>query len=312
MNYKDYYKTLGVNKDATQDEIKKAFRKLALKYHPDKNTGDSKAEETFKEINEANEVLSDVEKRRKYDELRDNYSAFQQQGGNSGNFDWSKYASQGTRNANENSDYFGGSANFSDFFESIFGGQFSNGSRGAKQGNGRSTRGGDMNAELALTLEEAYHGGNKQILLNGEKINLKIKAGIRDGQVLRMKGKGSTVSNGRVSGDLFITIKLLKHKRYELRGDDLYFDQPLPIYTAVLGGKLIVDVFGRKVNVSIPEGTDSGKVFRLKGIGMPSFENNDKHGDAYVKIMISVPKNISKEERELYTRLLNIQSTMKP
>lgn len=307
MDYKDYYKTLGVDKKASQDEIKKAFRKLAVKYHPDKNAGDKKAEEKFKEINEANEVLGDAEKRRKYDELGENYNTFRQHGGDAGSFDWSKYASRGQGQQRpsqfDGDDYFGGGASFSDFFENIFGGGFGGGARSSNQRSARPMRGTDQNAELQITLDEAYHGVTKQILLNGDRINMKIKPGIRDGQVLRMKGKGGPGTKGQPNGDLLITMHIAPHPRYELKGDDLHFEHSLNFYTAVLGGKITVDVFGRKVKLEITPGTDSGKVLRLKGIGMPHFDNPEMHGDAYMKVMITVPKNLSKEEEDLFTQL---------
>lgn len=310
MDYRDYYKILGVPKSATQDEIKKAFRKLAVKHHPDKNPGDKKSEEKFKEINEANEVLGNPEKRKKYDELGDNWRAYQQHGGDAGGFDWSKFASrtrqQQYQTPNDGDDYFGRGTDFSDFFESIFGG--SSGATTTSQRTSRPARGQDMKAELVLTLDDAYHGGTKQILLNEGKINMKIKPGIRQGQVLRMKGKGGAGSKNQPHGDLMITIHIAKHARYERKENDLYFDQPLDVYTAVLGGKLNVEIFDRIIKIDIPPCTDSGKVFRLKGVGMPYFEYSEKRGDAYVKMMITVPKHLSKEERELFMQLSKLKN----
>ncbi len=306
MDYKDYYKILGVDKGASQEEIKKAFRKLAVKYHPDKNSGDKKAEEKFKEINEANEVLGNAEKRKKYDELGANWQSYQQHGGDSGNFDWSKWANRGGQRqyqtGSEGDEYFGSGGNFSDFFESIFGGGFSGGR--TTQRSGRAMHGQNMNAELELSLEDAYHGGTKQISLNGQKINMKIKPGIREGQVLRMKGKGGAGTKGQPNGDLMITMHIARHPKYEVKENDLYFDEPLDLFNAVIGGKLNIEIFGRTIKMDIPAGTDSGKVFRLKGLGMPFFENPEKHGDAYARMMIHVPKHLSKEERDLFIQLM--------
>jgi len=309
MDYKDYYKILGISKSATQDEVKKAFRKLAIKYHPDKNSGDRKAEEKFKEINEANEVLSDVEKRKKYDELGENWNSYQQHGGE-GNFDWSKWSSQGQQrqSRNQNEDYFGSGGNFSDFFESIFGGRGGDG-RGPGQRSVRPMKGQDLQAEMELTLEDSYDGVTKQIVLNGQKINMNLKPGIYDGMVLRMKGKGGPGKNGGEPGDLHITFKLTKHLQYDVKGNDLYFEEPLELYTAVLGGKLEIKIFNKTLKIPIPAGTDSGKTFRLNGLGMPFYGKTDVRGDAYVKMKVVVPKNLTEEEKELFEKLSTFNKT---
>lgn len=300
MEYKDYYKILGVAKGAKPDEIKKAFRKLAVKYHPDKNAGDKAAEDKFKEVNEANEVLSDPEKRRKYDELGQNWNSHQQRGGND-NFDWSQWSGNQSRQGRGQSDEYFGGGNFSDFFESIFGNMGGN-SRG-QQRSSRPMRGQDLTANMEISLEDSYNGGTKQIVLNGQKINMNLKAGIYDGMVLRMKGKGSPGANGGEAGDLHITYMVSKNPNFEVKGNDLYMDEPVDLYTAVLGGKIDINIFNRKVKIPIPEGTDSGKTFRLNGLGMPVYGKENVRGDAYVKVKVMVPKNISNEERELFTKL---------
>ncbi len=307
MDYKDYYKILGVSKTATQDEVKKAFRKLAVKYHPDKNPGDKKAEEKFKEANEANEVLSDVEKRKKYDELGENWNSYQQHGGN-GNFDWGRWSSQGQQrqNRNQSEEFFGGGGNFSDFFESIFGGRGGD-ARGPGQRSTRPTRGQDLQAEMEITLEDSYNGATKQITLNGQKLNMNLKPGVYDGMVLRMKGKGGTGMNGGEPGDLHITFKLAKHLSLEVKGNDLYLEQPLDLYTAVLGGKMEIKIFSKTLKMPIPAGTDSGKTFRLNGLGMPFYGKADVRGDAYVKMKIVVPKDLNDEEKELFKKLSEIR-----
>ena len=299
MEYKDYYKILGVAKTASQDEIKKAFRKLAVKYHPDKNPGDKKAEEKFKEANEANEVLSDPEKRKKYDALGENWKAYQQHGGDSGNFDWSQWSAHRGQQGGQRGENFFGGEHFSDFFESIFGGDFG----GARQRTTRTMRGQDLQAEMEITLEDAFHGGRKQIALNGQKINLSLKPGIHEGQVLRLKNKGGAGMNGGEAGDLLITMHLVPDNHYKIRGNDFHFDHALDLYTAVLGGKLNVNVFDKTVQINIPPGTDSGKIFRLRGMGMPVFGKPDERGDAYVRMQVTVPKNISPEEREQFEQL---------
>jgi curved DNA-binding protein len=296
MEYKDYYKILGVSKGASQDEIKKAFRKLAVKFHPDKNPGDKKAEEKFKEINEANEVLGDAEKRKKYDEMGDNWKHYQQQG------DQSTGRRQYSRQHHDFGEGFGGE--FSDFFESFFGG---GGFSGYKQSQGqqRVRQGEDLNAEMELSLSDVFYGATKQVSINGQKINLKVKQGIRDGQILRMKGKGSPGSGGGPAGDLMISVRLVKDPIFDRRGDDLYFDQPLDVFIAILGGKSSVTVFDKTVSMDIPEGTDSNKVFRLKGMGMPVFENATIRGDAYVRMIIRVPKNLSEEQKKTLEEFRN-------
>lgn len=306
MDYKDYYKVLGVQKSATQEEIKKAFRKLAVKYHPDKNPGDKKAEEKFKEVNEANEVLSDPDKRKKYDDLGENWKSYQQHGGQGG-FDWGKWSAQGQqgRGRNQAEDFFGSGGDFSDFFESIFGGRSSGGFQSGSRSTGPA-KGQDLQAEMEITLEDSYNGGTKQIVLNGQKINMNLKPGIYDGMVLRMKGKGSPGRNGGEPGDLHITYKIAKHSHYEVKGNDLYVEEPLDLYTAVLGGKLELKLFDKTLKINIPAGTDSGKIFRLNGLGMPFYGKNDVRGDAYVKMKVVVPKNLTNEEKELFTKLSNL------
>jgi len=300
MEYKDYYKILGVDKKASQDDIKKAYRKLAVKFHPDKNPGDKKSEEKFKEVNEANDVLSDPEKRKKYDDLGANWQNASQ-GGNAYGFNTGQ-ARRGSGGRGSSQFYPGDESQFSDFFESFFG-QSSPGYGGGRQRGSMQMKGEDYQAETTITLEEAFHGTSRQLNLGNQALNLKLKPGIADGQVLRMKEKGAPGINGGPNGDLFITIHVQKHPRFERRGDDLYFDQPLDVYTAILGGKLSVQAIDKALNINIPPGTDSDKTFRLKEMGMPEYSNPKQRGDSYVRVMITVPKNISNEDKELLSRL---------
>jgi len=308
VDYKDYYKILGVEKTASVADIKKAFRKLAVKYHPDKNPGDKKAEEKFKEINEANEVLSDAEKRKKYDELGENWKYYQQNGGDTGNFDRNKWGNKGQPfgGSFNQGDFDGDSGAFSDFFESLFG-ERRTASSGARPRQSRSHRGEDLRAEMEISLEDAYRGGSKQITLDGQKINLKLKPGLRDGQVLRMKGKGNEGYNGGEHGDLLITIMIGEHPRFKRKGNDLYFDNDINVYTAVLGGKVPVETMDKTIQMNIPAGTDSDKTFRLKGMGMPVYENPDTNGDAFVRVVIKTPKNLSEKEKELFNQLADFK-----
>lgn len=306
MEYKDYYKILGVSKSASQDEIKKAYRKLALKYHPDKNPGDKSAEAKFKEANEANEVLGDTEKRRRYDELGSNWNAYQQPGG-SGGFDWGKYQQQGGQTFY--SDFgdlggsFGGGGGFSDFFEAFFGGGFG----GSKQQKGkRVSKGQDLEAELPITLEDAYNGAEKIFDVNGQKIKLKIKKGVNDGQMLKLAGKGNP-GQGGANGDLLIRIRIENHPIYKRIEDDLYMDLPVDVVTAVLGGKTDVSTLKGRIKVSIPPETPNGKTLRLSGMGMPKYGKENQHGDLYAKIELETPKNLSAEEIKLYKQLAELK-----
>ncbi len=285
MEYKDYYKILGVDKNASQEEIKKAYRKLAVKYHPDKNPGDKKSEEKFKEVSEANDVLSDTAKRKKYDEVGSNWQQYAQQ-----NYGQDRNSGQyRTRKSRQysNTDETG----FSDFFESIFG--FGDSRRSSVQ-----MKGEDYSAETTITLEEAFQGTSRQVTLANQKLNLKLKPGIPDGQVLKMKEKGGPGSNGGPAGDLYITVHISPHPKYERKGNDLYADEPLDVFTAILGGKESVHAIDKVISITIPAGTDSNKTFRLKGMGMPDYKDAAKRGDYYVRTIITVPKDLSDEERK--------------
>jgi len=300
MEYKDYYKILGVSKSASKEEIKKAFRKLAVKYHPDKNPGDKTAEAKFKEMNEANEVLSDPEKRKKYDELGSNWNRYQQGGG----FDWSSYKQQQGNTGGFQTDFGdlfggGGGGGFSDFFESFFGG----GGSTKRSASRRAYKGRDMQAELPITLEDAFNGAEKVFEINGQTIKLKIKPGVPDGHQLKLTGKGYAGQGGGGNGDLLLTITINKHPVYERKGDDLYMNHPLDIYTAVLGGSIEIKTLKGQIKLTIPKETDSGKTFRLKNLGMPKYGKESHFGDLYVKVELQTPKNLSKEELKLFKEL---------
>ena len=300
MEYKDYYKILGVEKKASQEEIKKAYRKLAVKLHPDKNPGDKKSEEKFKEINEAYDVLGDAEKRKKYDNLGDNWQQQYQQG-NPNDFN-NAYARQGGRRGGGQQFYGDDESQFSDFFESIFG-RDTSGFGNTRQRGSVKRKGEDYQAETTITLDEAFHGTSRQLNLSTQKLNLKLKPGIADGQILRMKEKGGPGINGGPNGDLFITIHVHEHDVYKRQGDDLYFDQPLDAFTAILGGKLAVQAIDKALKINIPAGTDSDKTFRLKGMGMPVYGDGDSRGDAYVRVILNVPKNLSDEDTEVLHKI---------
>lgn len=304
MEYKDYYKVLGIDKKASAAEIKKAYRKLAVKYHPDKNPDDKLAEEKFKELNEAYEVLGDEGKRKKYDEFGENWKYYEQAGNNGGgDFDWNKWRSgQGAgRQQGHDDSMFGEGNQFSDFFEHLFGGGF--GGR-AQQGRSRNRRGGDLQATMQVSLQDVYTGATRQIEVNGQKLNLKIKPGTYSGQVLRLKGKGQPGRNGGEAGDLLIEVSIAGDAQFELKGKDVYMEVPVDLFTVVLGGKVQVAVPGNPLQLSIPAGTDSGRLFRLKAKGLPAPENSkDVPGDLYVEVKIVVPDQLTDEERKLFLQL---------
>lgn len=306
MDFKDYYRVLGLTKTATAEEIKKAYRKLAVKYHPDKNHGDKAAEEKFKEINEANEVLGDAEKRKKYDELGENWKYYQQTGGqgqHKEDFDWSKWENGNSRQQYSSNERFQEN-DFSDFFENIFGSQFKGNTRQAN-----SIKGQDYTAEMEILLEEAYTGTTRQVDLNGEKLQLKIKRGVKDGQVLRIKEKGGKGINGGKNGDVLITVHIPENKIYKRKDDDLYCDTPVDIYTLILGGETVIKTFRSTIKISITKETENGKVVRLKGMGMPKYDTENMFGDLYIKLNVQLPKNLSSKEMELFKELSNLKHT---
>lgn len=292
MEFKDYYKILGVSKTASTEEIKKAYRKLAVKYHPDKNQGNKAAEEKFKEANEANDVLSDPVKRKKYDELGENWKYYQ-------NAPPPNQGFQGSRQYHytDSDDDFGGSG-FSDFFESIFGNRFGGRSKGPSKGE-------DYQTHVTITLEEAYTGTARLLEVNGEKLQMKFKPGTADGQNLRIKGKGGPGGKTGERGDIYVTVHVSAHPYFERKGDDLYCDLQVDLYTAILGGKATVQTLKGNIQINIPKETENGKVLRLKGLGMPRYGKDEDSGDIYAKVKLLLPKNLTREEIELFQQLKN-------
>ena len=315
MSKKDFYEILGVSKSSSQDEIKKAYRKLALKHHPDRTKGDKKSEQKFKEANEANDVLSDPEKRKKYDQLGKNWQSYQQQGSQQSGFDWSQYANTGSGSGQpyykfegDLGDLFGGSG-YSDFFEMLFG-QAGKGFGGSKRKQGRRStvlRGQDYEAEIQITLEEAYKGSSKVFDLQGQSIKLKIKPGIPDGHLLKLTGKGSPGSGGGQAGDLLLRVRIIKDSVFERKGDDLYASANVELYTAVLGGKASFKTFKGSVKIDIPKGTQNGKTLRLQKMGMPKYGKENSFGDLYLTINVSIPQNLNEKEIELFKELQKLR-----
>ncbi len=307
MNYKDYYKTLGVSKDASQADIKKAFRKLASKYHPDKNQDDTTAEAKFKEVNEAFEVLGDPEKRQKYDTLGANWEAYQQGGGN-----WEQFTRGGGPGGQtfyfegDPSEFFGGGGGgFSSFFDMFFN------DRGGRDpfeafGRGHGTRvskGQDLEAELPITILEAYQGSQRTFTLNGKTLRINIKPGAYDGQRLRIKGKGRSGVQGGPAGDLYLILKLQADARFKRKNDNLIYTKEIDLYTAVLGGKIEIPTMSGSVKMNVPKGSESGKILRLKGKGMPIYNKEGEYGDLLIQLNVQFPKNLSKEEEDLFKKL---------
>lgn len=308
MDYKDYYKVLGVSKNASQDEIKKAYRKLAVKFHPDKNQGDKKAEERFKEISEANEVLSDPGKRKKYDELGNNWKQYEQAGaGASGGYDWSQFnrnkpGGGGYYYEGNMEDIFGETSGFSDFFNSFF---------GEKTGRRRSTGGKrrsnfqprqDLQAEMVITLEEAFIGTSRILEVEGKKLRIKTKPGSYNDQELKIANKTPDGSYG----DIFIKIKVLNDPNFVREGNNLISEVPVDLFTAVLGGKTEVNTLSGKINITIPAGTQNGNKLRIKGKGMPVYDKPEIYGDLIIQIKIIIPEHLNEEEKKLFKKLKEI------
>lgn len=298
MDFIDYYSILGVQKSASAEDIRKAYRKLARKYHPDLNPNDKEAKMKFQQINEANEVLSDPEKRKKYDQYgehwkhadeieknRQQQAGRQQAGGDFGGFG--------------DFDFGGGNeGGFSDFFESLFG----------NRGGGRNMqfRGEDYHAELHLTLEEAAATHKRSLQLHQKKINITIPAGVENGQVIRIKGYGGPGVNGGPAGDLYLTFVIKEHPHFKRLGSDLYTDAPLDLYTAVLGGEVTVDTLGGKVRIKVKPETQNGTRVKLKGKGFPVYKKAGQAGDLYVTYSLRIPEHLNAEQRALFTKLAKL------
>ena len=303
MAFVDYYHVLGLDKSATQDDIKKAYRKLARKYHPDLNPNDEEAKKKFQEINEANEVLTDPEKRQKYDQYGEHwkhgeaYEQAQQQqsrsasGGASGNpFEGFDFDYSGNYDTGE----------FSDFFEQMF---------GSRHGGGRQTkfRGNDYHATLELTLQQAYTTHQQTFTVNGKNIRITIPAGVENGQKIKLSGQGGEGINGGPNGDLYITFSIKPDAHFQRKGHDLYAVQDIDLYTALLGGETVIDTFAGKIKIKIKQETPNDTKIRLKGKGFPIYKKEGQFGDLYVTLQVKLPTDLSDKEKELFQQLANLK-----
>ncbi len=304
MAYIDYYKTLGVDKNATQDDIKKAFRQLARKYHPDLNPNDPTAKEKFQQINEANEVLSDPEKRKKYDEYGEQWKhadefeaqrkAYEAQGGGGGHSEY-WYSADGRHFTSG----FGGESGFSDFFEELFG-------QGRTRGSGKARagfRGQDIQAELPLTLREAATTHKQTFTVNGETLRITVPAGVADRQTVKLKGHGGKGMNGGPDGDLYITFSIADDPEFKRKDNDLYTNVHIDLYTAVLGGEVTIRTLDGQVKLKVRPGTQNDAKVRLKGKGFPVYKQENSFGDLIVTYHVSIPTNLTDKQKELFRQL---------
>ncbi|RGP18489.1 DnaJ C-terminal domain-containing protein [Parabacteroides gordonii] len=301
MAYIDYYNILGVNKGASQDDIKKAYKKLARKYHPDLNPNDPDAHRKFQEINEANEVLSDPEKRKKYDQYGENWKhadQFEAQQQQYGQYQNGGFGGGGGSYWSASDDGSG----FSDFFESMFGGR----SGRSSGGGSHMFRGQDYNASLSLSLADAAKTHKQVITVNGKNLRITVPAGIADGQTIKLKGQGGPGVNGGPAGDLYITFAITDNGRFKRVGDDLYVTVPLNMYTAILGGEQIVETMDSKVKLKVSPGTQNNTKVRLKGKGFPIYKKEGQFGDLIVTYTIEIPTNLTDKQKELFREIQSL------
>jgi curved DNA-binding protein len=297
MAFIDYYKILGLDKTASESDIKTAYRKLARKYHPDLNPNDKEAEQKFKEINEANEVLRDPENRKKYDTFGENWKhseEFEKQ--------QQQRQYQGDNQQSYSGDFSGG--DYSDFFESMFGGRASGNSSGTNRFKGQ-----DFNAELHLDLKEAYTTHKRTLTINNKKISITLPAGIKNGQTIKITGQGGDGSNGGPKGDLYISFVIENHTKFKLDQDNLYETVDLDLYTALLGGDIMVDTFDGKVKLKVAPETQNGTKVKLKGKGFPVYKKEGHFGDLYITYDIKLPKHLTDKEKELISELAKERET---
>lgn len=308
MAFIDYYKTLGLEKSATQDDIKKAYRKLARKYHPDLNPNDKDANRLFQQINEANEALSDPEKRKKYDEYGEHWKnadqfeqAKQSQQQNQNAYSGAGYQGGGFSGADFGGEGFSGGGDFSDFFESLFGNAGAQSKRGS-----RKFKGQDYQAEISISLRDAYNTHKQTLAVNGKNLRITIPAGIANGQVIKLAGQGAPGANGGPNGDLYITFNIGDDPHFKRLNNDLYTSTEIDLYTAVLGGDVTVTTFDSKVKLKVAPGTQSGTKVRLKGKGFPVYKKEGEFGNLFVTYTVKVPTELTEKQKELFNELKNL------
>lgn len=306
MEYKDYYKILGIERNASKEEIKRAYRKLALKTHPDRNPGDAKAEERFKEINEAYQVLSDPEKKSRYDQLGESYSQWQQGGAPAGGFNWEDWftpSPSGNVRMGGLEDILGD--DFSDFFRRIFGGvpdmSVPTNGRGHSQRNRREVA-PSYQQEVIISLIEAYQGTTRRLEIDGRRLEVKIPPGAKTGTKVRVASTIPTGSRGQ-KGDLYLLIKVAEDPRFEVKGNDLHTEVSIDLYTAVLGGEVTVQTLSGNVVLTIPEGIQPGQSIRLAGRGIPRLNAPNNRGDLYAHIKVKIPHDLTSRQKELFQEL---------
>lgn len=304
MAYIDYYKILGIDKSASQQDIKKAYKKLARKYHPDLNPNDNSAHQKFQEINEANEVLSDPEKRKKYDEYGENWKhaeqyeqARQQQG--TGGYNYQDFGGSGGFDGTDFGGFGGNAGGFSDFFENLFGG----GSGRRSSGRTSTFKGQDLSGEVHLNLRDAAQTHKQTINVNGKKLRITVPAGVANEQQIKLSGQGSPGMNGGPAGDLYLTFIIQPDPIFKRNGNDLYINTNIDLYTAVLGGELMIDTLDGKVKMKVNPGTQPGSKARLKGKGFPVYKKEGQFGDLIVTYNVQLPSNLTEKQKELFREL---------
>jgi curved DNA-binding protein len=316
MEFKDYYEILGVLPAAEKKVIKQSYRQMARKYHPDLNPGNKEAEEKFKTINEAYQVLSDADKRKKYDELRAQYQRWQQMGGSQKDFDYQNWSARPDQSAyvqyanpEDLEDLFGSESPYSDFFNNIFGQVRGRGRGSGRRAAPRPRRGRDVEFEVDLTLEEAYHGADRLLEIDGHRIQATIPPGVRTGSRVRLSGQGEPGQNSGPAGDLYLIVNILPNDTFEREGDDLHIDVPVDIFTAVAGGETHIPTLGRPLILKIPPRTNARRSFRLRGKGMPHLGDPKTHGDLFALVRLVLPDSLTDQEvnsiRELASARLN-------
>jgi curved DNA-binding protein len=308
MDFKDYYKILGVSKTATPEEIKKAYRKMAMKYHPDKNPDNKDAENSFKDIQEANDVLSDPKKKKKYDDLGSSWNQYSTNPSGQ-DFDWSQWFAQKQnarrKTTNKYDDFFGETGSANDFFDKIFGNRYKNQSTQKKPK--REAEVLDITHTVDISIEEAFNGTTKQILIGEEKIEIKLKPGINDKQTLKLTGKGTKSTLENRSGDLFLTVYIKPNSKLVRKENDLYIDLTIDLYKAILGGATKIKTFGGTIKLNIPKESQNGKILKITGMGFPIYNQNDKKGDLYITLQVKLPENLTDEEVELFKELKKLR-----